>query len=381
MISIIKGIILNQIRKKNSTLFKIFFPVFLILVLGFTLSNDFETGRDTSLDKLDVLYIDNGDDYSKEVLKAFKKIDSGLEIEFKEATSIEEAKQRVRIEKSVFLYLNKGIIEIYSNDKYITNSSIVYGMLKGISNGLNATLEMYNVNPQRDFTITPIEKNEILDVKTIASTKSPSSMDYYGVAEIGLMIFYYFSMPIYYMKEERKRNIKDRILLSGISNRKYYFASFIGYSVFAFSTTTLAYLISKFILGINYGNNILILPIAALPFITLVISLGMFLSIVLKDEDRGEIIGSSVVIPILCFLGGGYIALGDDVNVLFNIVTKISPLRWFNNGLFRYIYNGDSSMLITWVIIGSLATIILLALIYYILGKEDFIDGKCIDSI
>ena len=78
MISIIKGIILNQIRKKNSTLFKIFFPVFLILVLGFTLSNDFETGRDTSLDKLDVLYIDNGDDYSKEVLKAFKKIDSGL---------------------------------------------------------------------------------------------------------------------------------------------------------------------------------------------------------------------------------------------------------------------------------------------------------------
>ena len=125
MISIIKGIILNQIRKKNSTLFKIFFPVFLILVLGFTLSNDFETGRDTSLDKLDVLYIDNGDDYSKEVLKAFKKIDSGLEIEFKEATSIEEAKQRVRIEKSVFLYLNKGIIEIYSNDKYITNSSIV----------------------------------------------------------------------------------------------------------------------------------------------------------------------------------------------------------------------------------------------------------------
>ena len=382
MISLIKTLILNYTRRRKTILFNIFFPVFLIIILGFTLAKNFDSGDDYNQeDIIEVLYIDEGNEYTKKVLEAFKNIDSEIEIKLTEDISIEAAKQKVRVQNKVFIYLNQDKIEFYSNDNFLMDSSVVYSIVKGITNGLNATIEIYKVNPEGALMTTAINEDEILNIEAISSDKSPSAMDYYGVAELGLMMFYYFSTPIFFMKDEKKRNIKDRILLSGISNRQYYFASFIAYSIVSFACTTFAYLIAKFALGVNYGTNILILPLAAIPFITLVISLGIFLCLVLKDEERGEAIGCSVVIPALCFLGGGYIAIGDNVNKVFNIFTQISPLRWFNNGLLRYIYNGDSSMLIKWIIIGSIATLILLGLIYYLVGREELLDEKCMDSI
>ena len=58
-----------------------------------------------------------------------------------------------------------------------------------------------------------------------------------------------------------------------------------------------------------------------------------------------------------------------DLGGILNFVTKISPLRWFNMSVFRYIYSGNLSILITWLQIGVVSLIVII-LVIYIIGKR-----------
>ena len=76
MISIIKASILNAIRDRKNHLFMIFFPVFLILLLGSILSSYFnQVDKQVVLEEIVVYYLDEGSDKTKEVLNIFKDID------------------------------------------------------------------------------------------------------------------------------------------------------------------------------------------------------------------------------------------------------------------------------------------------------------------
>lgn len=372
MVQIIKAAILNYIRNVKMVLFNVFFPVFLILILGLTLANGFESSREEESDIVEIIYLDEGTENSSEILDILKANMKDMNINLEEENDIEMAKQRVRVANTAFIHINGDKIEFYSNDKYLYESSIAYGIVKGVTNTYNANLEAYKVNPIVASNIKPLSDDETFKMESISQKKSPSARDYYGVAEIGLMIFYYFSLPMKFLKEEKKRNIKERIKLTGLSLRKYYIGTFIGYSVVAFCSLMISYLIANFILGVNYGTNLLALPLAALPFICMIIALGILLAILLKEEERAETIASAVVIPVMCFLGGAYVTMPDDAGSLLNMVTNVSPLRWFNKGLFRYIYGGDNEILVQWIIIGTVITLAMVLIIYLLGTREEY---------
>lgn len=375
MSQVIKAAIMNYIRNKKTLLFNFIFPIFLVLILGTVLSSAMNTT--VEVDEIEIYYIDEGNEQSKEVLSILKDIGKDMDFIFKEEDSLEEGKDYVRINKAILLNFNDDDIEFYSNDKYLVESSTVYGVLTGITDRFNATVEMFKIDPTLASEIAydeNIDSSDYFTNEKITSEKSPTAFGYYGIAELGLMVFYFISTPIYHLNRERKNNIKDRIKLSGISNTQYFLGSFIGYSIVTFTSLVLSYLVLKFIVGVGYGDNIFILPLAALPFIFLVIAIGILFSIIFKEIDKAENVLNSVIIPVLCFLGGGYVAF-DDIGGLLGILSNISPLRWFNRGVLRYVYLGDSEYLINWLILGTVVTLLLILVIIFFSKREEKING------
>ena len=380
MIPIIKASILNAIRDRKNHLFMIFFPVFLILLLGSILSSYFnQMEKQVVLEEIVIYYLDEGSDKTKEVLNIFKDIELNDEenssITFKEIYDIEDGKKEVRVNRKIFLHLKGDNIDFYSNSQSLVQPSFVYGVLNGISNRFNAIMEVYSLNPMKVEELVEVDnsKNYIKE-ESITLEEVPSAMDYYGVAEIGLMIFYFIMIPISVIKDQRKYSIKDRISLSGISTSKYYLSSFIGFFLYSFGTLMITYLISNFILKVNYGDNLFILPLATIPFLIIVIGIGIIIPMIFKEEEISAVLIQSIIIPVLTFLGGGYIALYGDLGGVFNFITSISPLRWFNMSIFRYVYSGDSSTLIRWLQIGLFSLIVIILLIYIIGERSDRIN-------
>lgn len=377
MTAIIKATILNCIRDRKNLIFMIFFPLFLVFLIGSATSNYFDKeNNNVAIEDLSIYYIDEGDEKTKEVFNTFIDVVKGSKdlenIELKEISNIDEGKKEVRVNRAILLYLKNNNIEMYSNNNSSIRASIVYQIIESISDRYNAITEVYTINPLKAEEIINSDNTfNFIEEENIPYEQSPSSMDYYGVAEIGLMLFYFVSYPLFNLKHDKKNNIKDRIKLSGISTSKYYLASFIGFFIFSYGVSLITYILSNILFDVNYGNNLLIMPLAMIPFLIIVNALGTIIPIISSDDKVAVTILQNIVIPVLCFLGGGYMAMYGDMKGIFNIITKISPLRWFNNSIFRYIYSNDNSLLINWLTFGGITLVVTVIIIYLITRRED----------
>lgn len=384
MIAVIKATILNCVRDRKNLIFMLVFPLFLILIIGNTLSSYFDKmNTNFAIEDLSICYIDEGNNNINEVFKTFVNIVKESKeinnVEIKEISNIEEGKREVQVNRAIVLYLKDNTIEMYSNDDSYIRSSTVYQILNSISNKYNTIAEVYTISPQRAGEIINSENNNFIEENNIPYEKSPNSMNYYGVAEIGLMLFYFINYPLFTLKEDKRSNIKDRIKISGLSTPKYYLASFTGYFMFSFGVSLTTYILSSILFDINYGNNLLVLPLAMIPFLIIVNGIGTIMPIIFKENKVASIIVQNIIIPVLCFLGGGYVAVYGEIDGIFDIITKMSPLRWFNSSVFRYIYSDDSSLLINWLLFGIIALILIIVLIYLISGKEDNMNEEYIN--
>ncbi len=377
MTAIIKATILNCIRDRKNLIFMIFFTLFLVFLIGSATSNYFDKeNNNVAIEDLSIYYIDEGDEKTKEVFNTFIDVVKGSKdlenIELKEISNIDEGKKEVRVNRAILLYLKNNNIEMYSNNNSSIRASIVYQIIESISDRYNAITEVYTINPLKAEEIINSDNTfNFIEEENIPYEQSPSSMDYYGVAEIGLMLFYFVSYPLFNLKHDKKNNIKDRIKLSGISTSKYYLASFIGFFIFSYGVSLITYILSNILFDVNYGNNLLIMPLAMIPFLIIVNALGTIIPIISSDDKVAVTILQNIVIPVLCFLGGGYMAMYGDMKGIFNIITKISPLRWFNNSIFRYIYSNDNSLLIDWLTFGGITLVVTVIIIYLITRRED----------
>lgn len=384
MIAIIKATILKCFRDRKNLIFMMFFPLFLVFLIGSTLSSYFDKmNNNATIEDVKIYYFNEGNNEINEVFDTFigivKESKDIEKADIKEIYNLEDGKIEVRVNRAILLHLKDDTIEVYSNDKSYIKTSLIYGILESIANRYNAVTEVFKINPIKGEEILNNEDNvNFIEEENISYENIPNSMGYYGVAEIGLMLFHFVSYPLFTIKEGKKNNIKDRIKLSGISINKYYLSTFIGCFIFSFAVSLVTYTLSNILFNVNYGDNLLIMPLAMIPFLILVNGLGTIIPIIFEDDKVSVTILQNIIIPVLTFLGGGYVAIYGEMHGIFNIITKISPLRWFNISIFRYIYSGDKSILCNWMIFGAITFIIIMILIYIMTRREDSSNEKYI---
>jgi len=170
---------------------------------------------------------------------------------------------------------------------------------------------------------------------------------------------------------DTKSKIKDRIIGSGISNFKYYLSQFIGMNIYSYGSLLITYSICRLLLDINYGP-IYLLPLSAIPFLIIINGIGTILGIISINMQSISSIIQTVLIPLLTMLGGGYVAISyKDSESIFNKIGYISPLTWFNKSIFTAIYSEDFSMLKMWLLIGLIALMIVVLILYYLGRRSD----------
>lgn len=373
MLTLIKSAIFLRIKDRKNIIFMIFFPVFLVLVIGSALTNLMEDAT-YELTKSTIYYYseDNNEDtinFFKSIMEEIKTDEDTDLFEFKEASTIDEGKNFVRTNRDIFIVQKGGQVEFYSNDESLIKPTYVYGTLKSILKEKELKEIVYTNYSLNNMQFEEVSFESNINEVLIEKIKTPSSMDYYGVAEIGLIVFYFIFYPVETLRGDTKIKIKDRIIGSGISNFKYYFAQFLGMSIYSYISILISYAICNLIFDINYGG-IYLLPLAMIPYIIVINGIGTILGIIaLKLENLSSLI-QTAIIPVLVMLGGGYIAMSyTDTESILSKLAYISPLTWFNKSMFRAIYLDDFILLKLWMLIG-VSSLALVVLILYYLGKR-----------
>lgn len=198
-----------------------------------------------------------------------------------------------------------------------------------------------------------------------------SSKDYYGVTMISMFFITAGTIGCSLISKDKLSGIKEKLKTMGVSNRRYYISTIIGFSIIASLGLLPGYIYSYFILDTNWGGNPIIPYLSIISFIILFVSLVVFLATKLKNG--GKVIGvlSGIGYPILGSLGGAFFPIDTYVPKWFSIISYISPLKWFNNGIMKMVYKDNIIPLIIGTLLALAIGIAIIAYTIYYSNKEE----------
>ncbi|MGL4772604.1 MAG: ABC transporter permease, partial [Clostridium sp.] len=309
---------------------------------------------------------------ANEVLNYTKNsLNDGI-FDFEKIDNVDEGKDKVQIERSIFINVSNNDIEVYSSDKNTSQAAILITSMKSVNNSITVVKEMFKVNPKVAMEATSSYDDELnIPVEYLSKNKAPSSFDYYGVVEITMMILYVMVFALSELDGERKSNVKERICLVDNNRFKYYSSKIIASFILSVIILLPGFLFSLFVLDTNWGSNPLISLMYVFTFAFMTCTVGTMIGIIVKDFEKSMSLIQGLIIPVVSFLGGSYLAFGDDIKGIFQYITYLSPLRWLNRGLFKMIYSGDYNPLNYTLILNAIIVAIAFLVIYRVSRKEE----------
>lgn len=360
----------HNLRDKQTMIIMIAFPIVLMWILGTAFSGMNENSL--TFDNTKVAYSIEGEGQRLQAFEDFIKETEKYGIE---ATKIEEYDKGIKsvkeTEYACFIDFNESEnkIMLYKNERYNSEAAFVEVVLQGFVQKYNVIAEIAKVNPAAVSEVLKEDSKKYVEVKSIDRTKQPRAIDYYGITMTTLIIMYGSMSGAFGINGEKTRKTGNRILTTPI--KKYEF--FIGKNIGAFVSLIIQLLIviifSRYVLRVDWGDSpgIVFLIMASEAFMA--IAMGVGAAFILKSE--GAVSGVlNIMIPLMIFLGGGYVPLEQfNSQILFNIA-KYSPVRWANDTIFKVIYGGDFSDVFTTIAINLIAATVFLTISTLIFRKE-----------
>ncbi|APR00014.1 ABC-2 type transporter family protein [Clostridium botulinum] len=372
ILNILKKEILENFRDKKAMFLMTLFPMLLITILGTVFSGNFAST--INIPEINVMYSINKDVKIDKNFKDFtKEIQKNMKVNFKEAKEEKDALEKISNGKAdVYIKIpNDKKIYIYENNVRAFNSQLVSTLLDTFVDKVNMTKEVSSKNPMALSKIKVDNSPNFVNTKTIDGKNSPRGIDYYAVTMLTMTILYGTAVGAMSIASEIKRRTYKRLICSNTSPLKILFSKILAsFLVIAFQSF-LIYLFSKYILETNWGNNksALISVVASLIFMA--VSAGVCIANTVKNEGVMSII-IYMFVPVLTFLGGGYIPLDTIGSKMLNSVSNISPLKWSNDAIFKIIFGNDLSIFGTTMLI-NLGAGVLFLLIAILFTRKDVV--------
>ena len=203
---------------------------------------------------------------------------------------------------------------------------IVTGYLEGEVSSLamicnNVDVEKEGIDKVLDtFKSSKPENNNISEV-----TKSKNPYNCMGI--ILYTIFITAAMSCGFILEDERQNTKERILLSKISEKQYYGAQLIVYFLTCCIPAIEYYIICK-VSNFDFGfKNDFIVLILLFILVLMAISLGLFLSSIIKNKMLFTLVMTTFTIPVF-MLSGSYWPF-EMMSKGMQRVGNVLPIRWF----------------------------------------------------
>lgn len=338
----------TYLRNPFQIAFTLAFPIVLVLMMGYTMSN--VVGRTTEVggdETIRVLYMEE-DDASAQALQEFAIFkafaEEGMEVKW------EEVKDSAAAEKTV-------------------DENDAVALIRVTEEGLSYYRSPYN-EPAESKVLRAAYNNMLGEFAGIAGTQikatileaeTVDSYTYYTFAELGFIMFYISLIVGQSVLTDKETKAFRRIYISDASVNGYVAVKVALGITISLIQIVEVYLLSTFALDVDWGKNIGLIVITYL-------CLGLFSSLMgavmgTFSKSRADMSDKILIISILVgILGGGLtpVSFLENYKVLAWIC-KISPLYWITNGTVSLAGNqATSDHIVGMVVCLALSAVILL---------------------
>lgn len=372
LLSIIIKEFKQKLRNKADMAVMILIPIVCMSILGLTFGN---LENKISLKEGKVAYYEkNKGDFSKafELLKESMKKEN---INFEEVSSVKLGEEGIKNNKYIcFIEIHEveNKIILKENNRYNLSSNVINGVLKGFVDRYNLTYEIMKINPtalKNKNKEEAFKKNENLIIKNLDKEEKPNGTNYYGITMITLIIMYSIFTGLDSIQNEVSRNTNNRLIISRASRGEIFLGKLIGCFVVTLLQVASAILFSMFILKVNFGQEPYLVFLLLCSQILLMVSLGIFIGFLFKKS--GITGGIHTIIPILIFLGGGYMPINSTEGSILQILTNMSPVKWMNTAIFSLIYAKDYGPMLKTLGLNMVIFFMILLIVIAKLKKEE----------
>lgn len=357
----------HNLKDKHSMIMMVIYPIVIILILGYALSGSFNNSITFKYNK--ILYsIEGKNNNFNEFLKTIK--DLGIESE--QIQSKEEALKKVE-NGSYTCYIDvnedNGEITFYKNKVYNFKGDLIETILQSYVERYNAIREIYLENPESLEEILKDNDFNYVQESSMENGKKPRALDYYAVTMLTMIIMYGSLKGSFSIEGEYIRNTFNRIMCAPVSKYEILTGKLLGSIIVTFSQGLIVILFTKYVFKTYWGENMIFIYILIFSQVIMSISLGVGVAFMTNKETLSSSL-LNMIAPIMTFLGGGYIPLEGYNNKALNIICKLSPLKWTNDGIFNYIYSNNYSTAYTAIIINLCVAILFLTISSLIYKKK-----------
>ncbi len=338
-----KEIIVN-IRDFKANIMMVLFPIVLIIILGAAFSGVF---KDTiQLGDIEVRYtIDSKYDntsFTTALSVFFESLSEETGISFEKTDDFE--KGMADIENNLcaaYIHITGDPLraDMYKNEKRGFSSGIVENALDSFLGTYAAIDVIARNNPSALSMQANSREEDHVQVRALDKKRQPGSTDYYAVTMLTLILLYASQTGFWSIRNEIEQKTASRMLCAPVRKYQLLTGKVLGCIFITVIQGLGVLLFSPLVLKANWGNDLFTVALLIISYSIMTVSLGAALAYFLKTSEAANGI-LNTAIPIMVFLGGGYVPL-SVMGAAISKISVISPVRWINSALMRLIYDGS----------------------------------------
>ncbi|MBE6927016.1 MAG: ABC transporter permease [Ruminococcaceae bacterium] len=345
------------LKEYRSTLVKLCSFILLILVLGSAFSGAFDV---TSIDTVQVAYFveDEGPDGKDFVEMMKQEPDVASLVKFTEVTERAEGERMLADEEvAAFLYIPPEFTQqvndlSVNNDLYVYtkkqssfDATVVQNIVDTFTYASNCAYAHYKLTGSvEDFSFDMQEGTKA--VEYTASGNKPTSMGYYAVAMLLMMILYGADYGCSGMSEDYFSATGDRLRVSPLNPLPQFVGKLSALSLVTFLEAAFLVAFTGIVYDVDWGTGSTLLTLIVIVFVYsfFATAMGAVIGLVTKGKGEGMVM---VAIIAFTFLAGGFVAMPMP------IIENLSPSYYAKTAIFNLLYNGSQRLV--WQSVGILA--------------------------
>lgn len=341
----------QNVRNFKANIMMVLFPIVLIIILGAAFSGSFD--QSAKIGDIKVLYTEEVNGNNHYLTDAFKNFREGLTrdqgVTFEKTDDMNAAMVSIKGHKYsgyVFVSDDQQEIKLYRNEKNGGYEPII------MESALNGFIKTYKamaaiaVNNPAALAAPQMETHgDFVSLQSLNKKRQPGSLDYYAVTMMTMILLYASMTGFWSVRGEREEMTAGRILCAPVKRYEFLTGKVLGCIMITLVQALVVILFSALVLKANWGEDPLAVALLLLTYSIMSVSMGVGLAYLFRNGDAANGI-LNTIIPIIVFLGGGYVPLSVMGGTLVNI-SSVSPVKWANTALFKIIYDGDYSALAT----------------------------------
>jgi ABC-2 type transport system permease protein len=348
-----------NVRSYKANIMMVLFPIVLILILGAAFSGQFDST--ITLGDMKVLYTEDVGESRHYLTDAFKEFRESLTREYglvfektDDADAGMESVKGYKYAGYIQVSDEMGEIRFYNNEKHGGYKSVILESALSSFIKTYGAMEAIAANKPEALGLPQMQsRGEYVSLKSLNQKQQPGSLDYYAVTMVTMILLYASLTGFWSVYGDITQMTAGRVLCAPVKRYEFLTGKVIGCIMITVVQGIVVVLFSKWVLKANWGNDLISVVLLLASYSVMSVSLGVGLAHLFKKKDAANGL-LNTIIPVIVFLGGGYVPL-SEMGPAFNGISSISPVKWANTALFKLIYDQDYSQLATSVLINLAA--------------------------